>query len=444
MGLGVLPLPLGTLLLVAVQPVVRLGVEALGVLVVAFVVVVGSHAVQRRVEVLGHVLGRVALVRLLQREGDTTTLQVDVDDLDHGVRADLDNLLRHLHVTLGQLGDVHQALDPVVDPDERTERHQLGDLAGDDLPDLMGPSELLPRVFERRLQRERDPLPVHVDVENLDRDLLAHLDDLGRVVDVLPGQLGHVHQAVDTAEIDERTEVDDRGDDTRTDLSLLQRLQEGGTDLGLSLLEPRTAGQDHIVAVLVQLDDLGFDLLADIRLEVAHPAHLHERRRQEAPQADVEDQAALDDLDDRTGHDAVGFLDLLDLAPRALVLRTLLGQDQPAFLVLLLQDQSFDIVADGNNLVWINVVFDRQLTRGDNALCLIADVEQDLVPVDLDDGTGHQVAVIKVLDGLVDRGEKGLRGPDVIDRHLRRCRRACGGCFGLDAARHVEAGSGQV
>ena len=33
--------------------------------------------------------------------------------------------------------------------------------------------------------------------------------------------------------------------------------------------------------------------------------------------------------------DAVGFLDLLDLAPRALVLRTLLGQEQAAFLVFL-------------------------------------------------------------------------------------------------------------
>src|ERR1700709_2731901 len=47
------------------------------------------------------------------------------------------------------------------------------------------------------------------DVETLDGDLLAALDDLGRVVDVLPGQLGHVHQPVDAAEVDERAEVDD-------------------------------------------------------------------------------------------------------------------------------------------------------------------------------------------------------------------------------------------
>ena len=118
-------------------------------------------------------------------------------------------------------------------------------------------------------------------------------------------------------------------------------------DLGLGLLEPRTAGQHHVVAVLVQLDDLGLELLADVRLQVADPTHLDQRGGQEAAQADVDDQAALDDLDDRAGDDAVLFLDLLDRAPGALVLGALLGQDQAAFLVLLLEDQGLDLVADG-------------------------------------------------------------------------------------------------
>ena len=113
-------------------------------------------------------------------------------------------------MAVGQLGDVHQALDALLDADERAERHQLGDPAGDDLADLVGPRELLPRVFLRGLQRQRDALAVHVHVQDLDRDLLADLDDLARVVDVLPGKLGHVHEAVHAAEVDERAEVDDR------------------------------------------------------------------------------------------------------------------------------------------------------------------------------------------------------------------------------------------
>src|SRR3954452_24936753 len=217
-GLGVLPLPLFALLLVALEPVVGLRVEALGVLVVALLVVLRRHAVQARVEV--GTGGRDALVGLLERQRDPATLWAHLDDLAEDAVADLADLLRDLDVALGQLRDVDQALDALVDADERAEGHQLGDLAGDDLADRVGPGELLPRVLLRRLERQRDALAVHVDVQDLDRDLLADLDDLGRVVDVLPGQLRHVHQAVDPAEVDERPEVDDGGDDARTDLAL--------------------------------------------------------------------------------------------------------------------------------------------------------------------------------------------------------------------------------
>ena len=209
-----------------------------------------------------------ALVGLLERQRDPPPLQVDVDDLDHDLGADLDDLLGDLDVPLGQLGDVHQALNAVVDADERAERDQLGDLARDDLLDRVGPGELPPRVFLGRLQRQRDALAVQVDVEHLDLDLLADLDNLGGVVDVLPGELGDVHQAVHAAKVDERAEVDDRGDDALADLALLQLVEELGTHLGLGLLEVGPAGQHHVVAVLVQLDDLRLELPADVRLQV--------------------------------------------------------------------------------------------------------------------------------------------------------------------------------
>ncbi len=245
-------------------------------------------------------------------------------------------------MTLGELGDVHQALDALLDANERTERDELGDLAGHDLTDLVRTGEVLPRVFLRRLERQRDALAVHVDVENLDRDLVADLNDFVRVVDVLPGQLRDVDETVDAAEVDEGTEVDDRGDDALADLALGELGEEVLADGRLGLLEPGTARQDHVVAVLVELDDLGFDLLTDVRVEVAHAAHLDQRRRQEAAQTDVHDQAALDDLDDGAFDDAVLGLDLLDVAPGALVLCALLGQDESTFLVLLLEDEGFD------------------------------------------------------------------------------------------------------
>lgn len=185
-----------------------------------------------------------------------------------------------------------------------------------------------------------------------------------------------------------------------------------------------------------RLDDLGLDLLADVRLEVADPAHLDERGRQEATQADVQDESTLDDLDDGTGDDAVLFLDLLDRAPGLLVLGALLREDQAAFLVLLLENQGLDVIADVDDLVRVDVVLDRQLARRDDAFGLVTDVEENLVPVDLDDGPLNDVAVVEVLDGQIDRREEVFLRPDVIDRYLRGGA-YCGVERCLDAGRHV-------
>src|SRR4051812_46693224 len=418
LGLGVLPLPLGLLVLVTRLPLPGLRVEALRVDVVARLVVLRVHAVLSRVEVVADGFADGALVGLLQRQGDPAPLEVDVDDLDVDLVVDVDDLLGDLDVALGQLGDVHEALDALRDADEGAERHELGDATRHDLPDRMGAGEGLPRVFLRRLERQRHALAVHVDVEDLDGDLLADLDDLARVVDVLPRQLGDVDETVDTAEVDERTEVDDRRDLALADLPLLELGEEVLPDLALRLLEPRAAGQHDVVAVLVELDDLGFELLADERLQVTHSAHLDERRGQEATQADVEDEAAFDDLDDRAGDDAVLVLDLLDRAPGALVLRALLGEDQPPFLVLLLEDKRLDVVADRHDLVGVDVVLDGQLTTGDDALGLVADVEQDLIAVDSDDLALDDVAVVELLDRAFDSGEEVIGATDVVDGDL--------------------------
>ena len=267
---------------------------------------------------------------------------------------------------------------------------------------------------------QRDPLAVHVDVEHLDGDLVADRDDLRRMVDVLPGQLGDVHQAVDPTEVDKRTEVDDRGHHALADGPLDQQVEELAADLGLGLLQPGAPTQHHVVAVLVQFDDLGLDLLADVGRQVTDPAHLYQGGGQEAAQADVEDQAALDDLDDGALDCLVGVLECLDGAPGALVLSTLLGQDQAAFLVLLGEDECLDLIADGHHFTGVDVVLDGEFTGRNDALGLVADVEKNLVPVHFDDGAFDDIAVVEVLDRLVDGGEEVLGRADVVDGYLRR------------------------
>ena len=265
-------------------------------------------------------------------------------------------------------------------------------------------------AFSERLIRSLD----EVDVEHLDLDLVADRHHRRGVVDVLPGQLGHVDQAVHAAQVDEGAEVDHRRDHTPADLARLEVGEELAALLLLGLLQPGPPGENHVVAVLVQLDDLGVEVATDVGLEVADPAQLDQRRRQEAAQADVDDEAALDHLDDRAGDDTVGLLDLLDGAPGPLVLGPLLREDQATFLVLLLQDQRLDLVAEGDDLVGVDVVADRQLAGGDDAFGLEADVEQDLVLVHLDDGARDDVSVLELDDGAGDGVLEGGTGQVVL------------------------------
>src|SRR5690606_1308015 len=125
------------------------------------------------------------------------------DDLDHDLIADLDDLLGDFDVTLGELGNVHQALDALFDTHKRTERNELGDLARNDLADLVSTGEVLPRIFLGRLERQRHALTLQIDFEHLDGDFVADLNNLVRVIDVLPRQLGNVNQTVNAAKIDE-------------------------------------------------------------------------------------------------------------------------------------------------------------------------------------------------------------------------------------------------
>jgi hypothetical protein len=230
-----------------------------------------------------------------------------------------------------------------------------------------------------------------------------------------------VNEAVYAAQVNERTKVDDRGNDTLANLALGEVCEERGAAFALSLLEERTARKHNVVAVLVEFENLRFDLLAEVRREVANATKLDEGCGQEAAQSDVDDESTLDNFDDRTCNDSVVVLDLLNVAPRTLVLSTLLGEDQAAFFVFLLEDEGFNGVADLNNFGGVDIVLDGKFAGGDYTLGLITDVEENLVTIDFDDGALDEVSIVEKLKSLFDRGEEVFCRSDVIDRYLLGC-----------------------
>ena len=133
-------------------------------------------------------------------------------------------------------------------------------------------------------------------------------------------------------------------------------------------------------------------LLAEELVQILHAADVDERRRQEAADAQIEDQAALDDLDHAAHDGLAGLGGALDVLPGELEPRALLRQDQAPFGVLLREHQRVDLVAERDLVGRVDRAADRELGDRDDALRLVADVDEHLVLVDADDGAVDNLA----------------------------------------------------
>src|SRR3954453_8463480 len=193
----------------------------------------------------------------LERERQSASLAVDLDDLRLDLIPLRDDLARVLDVMLGELGDMHEPFDAGEDLDEGAERDDLRNLAVDLVSLVVGIDDLLPWIRLGLLQPERDPLALTVDVEDLHLHVLADLEHLGRMVDVAPRKLGDVNQAVHAVEVDESAEVDDVRDLAVDDVAGVEPVENLLPLLLALVLEHRAAGEDDVVSRAVELDHLG-------------------------------------------------------------------------------------------------------------------------------------------------------------------------------------------
>jgi hypothetical protein len=119
----------------------------------------------------------------------------------------------------------------------------------------------LPRIRAQLFQAQRDALTLAIELENAYVDLIADLDDLGRMLDALPGHVGDVQQTIDAAQIDECAVVGEVLDDALDRRAFLQIVDQRGTLGAVLLLDHRTARHHDVVALLIELDDLEFERL---------------------------------------------------------------------------------------------------------------------------------------------------------------------------------------
>ncbi len=78
------------------------------------------------------------------------------------------------------------------------------------------------------------------------------------------------------------------------------------------------------------------------------------------------------------------------------------------------EDERFDLFAERHDLVRVDVVANREFLARDDALGLVADVEQHFVRVDLHDLAVHEISVVERDDGRVD-GVGERHAAEVVD-----------------------------
>ena len=173
----------------------------------------------------------------------------------------------------------------------------------------------LPGVRLQLLDAQRHALLGAVELEHLDRDLVAHVQHLRGMRDAPVGHVRDVQQTVDAAQVDEGAVIGQVLDHARDHRAFLQVFQgDGLADVDL-FLDRHLARHHHVAAAAVELDDLDRDVLAHQGIQVVNRARIGLRTRHERLDPDVHRQPALDAAQHAAGEDQLLVVGLLEVVP---------------------------------------------------------------------------------------------------------------------------------
>src|SRR3979490_25182 len=366
------------------------------------------------------------------RGADREFLDEDFPGIAHGLleaernpaldRIDFENLhfdflrgrndLAGMHVLLGprHFRDVDQAFDARLQFDEGAVVGDVGDAAGEARIERIFRLDALPRIVQQLLHAERDAVGFVIDLDDLHLHGLTDGQHLGRVIDPAPGDVGDVQQAVDAAEIHERTVIGDVLDHAVDDLPLFEVLHQFLALFGAGLFAHRAARHHDVAAAAIHLENLERLRIVHQGGHVADRSDIDLRARQEGHGAvEIDGEAALDLIEDDAVHLLVVVERLLELAPAFLAARLVARQDGFAERVLDTVEKHLDLVAD---LEFAFLAGSCEFTQRHAAFGLQADVDDGHVLLDrnndaLDDGAFLQIAAGKA---LVEHGGKIVAG----------------------------------
>src|SRR5271165_2830589 len=261
-------------------------------------------------EFLVQTFPRVRL-QLLKAQANAALAGIDVQHHGFNLVANIDQLRRMLHALRPRhFTDVHQPFDALLQLDERAIIRDADDAPAHMRSNRIALGRIHPRIGRELLKAQRYALLLAIELENLNLDLVAHLQ-----------------QAVNAAEINERAVVGQVLHGTGNDAVFLQMLQGLVALLGLLFFQQLLARRHDVAALLVQLDDADFNVVALHPVQVADGAQIDLRTGEEGARSqDVNRQPPLDAINNAGRYRSLVIEGLLNLIPSAEALRFLVGE----------------------------------------------------------------------------------------------------------------------
>ncbi len=200
---------------------------------------------------------------LLHAQRNPAAFLVDIEDHHF-------HFVAHMHdfgwvdVLVGpvHLGNVHQAFHTLFDFGKAAVVGEVGNRGHDPGTFRITTGDGYPRIVAQLLHTQAHPILFPVELEDLHVHLVTDANHLGRMTDTAPGHIGDVQQTVHTAQIDERAVVCEVLDDAFDRLAFLKLRQQRFALHTVFFFEYRAAGNDYVIALLVEFDDLEFQRLA--------------------------------------------------------------------------------------------------------------------------------------------------------------------------------------
>ena len=242
-----------------------------------------------------------------------------------------------------------------------------------------------PRIFAQLLQAQGYAVTLAIELQDLNIDFVAHIHDFARMLDALPGHISDVQQAVNTAQIYERAVVGQVLDDTLDFQTFGQGFQQSFTLLAVFSFQNGAAGNNHVVTLLVQLDNLELEFFVLQVRSVANRTNVYQGTRQEGTDASqINSETTLDLTVDDTLNNFFSFEGLLEYLPCFSALGLLTGQTGFTETVFNCIESHIDNVADSYFQL---AFFVQELGGGDNAFGLQSGVNGDPVVIDVYNGS---------------------------------------------------------